>query len=84
MEDQTIEYIDKVEKVTPKKDIILSSVDPARIPSRSLDDIDDDDHNGEPYDYVDDQQIGDEVNIITNDGERESDMSKYENLSEAP
>ena len=34
--------------------------------------------------YVDDQQLGDEVNIPTNDGEGESDMSQDENLGEAP
>lgn len=83
MEDQNIEDMDKVDKATPKKDISLSNVDPIRLPSHNLDVIGGDDHNGEPYDYVDNQQLGDEVNIPTNDGEGDSDISQYENLSEA-
>lgn len=83
MEDQTIEDIDKVENVTPKKDISLSNVDQVQLPSHNMDAIDGDDHDGEPYDYVDDQQLGDEVNIPTNYGEGESDVSQDENLSEA-
>lgn len=54
MEDQTIEDIDKVEKATPKKDIILYNVDPFQLPSHNLDVIGGDDYNGVPYDYVDD------------------------------
>lgn len=75
MEDQTIEDIDKVEKATPKKDISLFNVDPVQLPSHNLDDIGGDDHNGESYDYVDDQQLGYEVIILTNNGEREIDIS---------
>ena len=55
MEDQNIEDIDKVEKTTPKKDISLSNVDPVRLPNNNLDVIEGDDHNGNPYDYVDGQ-----------------------------
>ena len=84
MEDQTIEDIDKVENTTPKKDIDLSNIDPIRLPIHNLDTNSGDDQNSESYDYVDDQQLGDVVNIPTNDNERENDMSQDENLGEAP
>lgn len=84
MEGQTIEDIDKVEKDTHKKNINLFNVDPVQLPSHNLDAIGDDDRNGEPYDYVEDQQLGDEVNIPINNGERKSDISKDENLGQAP
>lgn len=51
MEDQTIEYIVKLEKDTPKKDINLSNIYPIQLPSHNLDAIGGDDQNGEPYDY---------------------------------
>lgn len=70
-----IEDINKVEKATPKKDISLSYVDPVRLPSHNVDVIGGDDHNGKPYDYVDDQQLRDEVNILTNDDEWDIYMS---------
>lgn len=62
----------------------MSNVDLVRLPSHNLDAIGGDDHNGEPYDYDDDQQLGDEVNIPTNDGEGKNDVSQDENLGEAP
>lgn len=55
MEDQTIEDIYKVEKVTPMKVTSLSNFDPVRLLSHNLDDIGGDYLNGEPHDYVDDQ-----------------------------
>ncbi|MCI74986.1 hypothetical protein A2U01_0096252, partial [Trifolium medium] len=58
MEDRTIEDIDKVEKTTPKKYISLSNVDPIRLPVHNLDTSGGDVQNGEPHDYVDDQQLG--------------------------
>ncbi|MCI98198.1 hypothetical protein A2U01_0119501, partial [Trifolium medium] len=58
MEDQTIEDIDKVEKTTPKKYISLSNVDPIRLSVHNLESIGGDVQNGEPHDYVDDQQLG--------------------------
>lgn len=83
MEDQTIEDIDKVEKTTPKKDINLSSIDLVRLPVHNLDTINDNDQNGEPNDYVDDQKLGDGVNIPTTYDEWENDISQDDNLSEA-
>lgn len=62
----------------------MSNAYPVWLPSHNLDVIGGDDQNDEPYDYVDDQQLGVEVNIPTNDGEEESDMSRDETLGEAP
>ena len=70
MEDKNIKDIDKVEKTTPNKNISLSNINLVRLPNHNLDAICGDDHNGDPYDYVDDQQLGDEVNIPTNDDEK--------------
>lgn len=72
MEDQTLEYIYKMEKTTPEKDINLSNINPVPLPIHNLDTISGDNQNDEPHDYVDDQQLRDEVNILTNyDGGRE-------------
>ncbi|CAJ2671557.1 unnamed protein product [Trifolium pratense] len=81
--DQTIEDIDKVEKTTPEKDVSLSNIDPVRLPVHNLDTIGGDVQNGEPHDYVDDQQLGEEV-YIPADNDEENDMSQDENLGEAP
>ncbi|CAJ2637320.1 unnamed protein product [Trifolium pratense] len=83
MTDQTIEDIDKVEKTTPEKDVSLSNIDPVRLPVHNLDTIGGDVQNGEPHDYVDDQQLGEEV-YIPADNDEENDMSQDENLGEAP
>ncbi|CAJ2645756.1 unnamed protein product [Trifolium pratense] len=83
MEDQIIEDIDKVEKTTPEKDVSLSNIDPVRLPVHNLDTIGGDVQNGEPHDYVDDQQLGEEVYILA-DNDEENDMSQDENLGEAP
>jgi hypothetical protein len=83
MEDQTIEDIDKVEKTTPKKDISLSNVDPVRLPVHNLDTTGGEVQNDEPHDYVDNQQLGEEINIPA-DNDKENDMSRDENLGEAP
>ncbi|MCI11081.1 hypothetical protein A2U01_0032180, partial [Trifolium medium] len=83
MENQTIEDIDKVKKTTPKKNISLSNVDPIRLHVHNLEIIGGDVQNGEPRDYVDDQQLGEEVNITT-DNDEENDISQDENLGEAP
>lgn len=61
MEDQPIKDIDIVEKTTPKKNINLSNTDKVWLPSHNLDVIGGDNQNGEPYDYVNDQQLGEEV-----------------------
>lgn len=61
MEDQNIKEIEKVEKDTPNKDISLSNVDAVQLPSHNLDAIGSDDHNSEPYDYVDNKQLGDDI-----------------------
>ncbi|GAU22987.1 hypothetical protein TSUD_98150 [Trifolium subterraneum] len=81
MEDQTIEDIDKVEKTTPKKDVSLSNIDPVRLSVHNLDTIGGDVQNGEPHEYVDDQQLGEEV-YIPADNDEENDMSQDENLGE--
>src|SRR6266487_4225588 len=83
MEDQTIEDTDKVENTTPKKDVSLSNIDPVRSPVHNLDTIGGDVQNGEPHEYVDDQQLGEEV-YIPADNDEENDMSQDENLGEAP
>ncbi|CAJ2679244.1 unnamed protein product [Trifolium pratense] len=75
--------IDKVEKTTPEKDVSLSNIDPVRLPVHNLDTIGGDVQNGEPHDYVDDQQLGEEV-YIPADNDEENDMSQDENLGEAP
>ena len=62
----------------------MSNVDPVQLPNHNPDVIGGDDQNGELYDYVDDQKIGDEINIPTNNDEGESSMSQDENLGEAP
>lgn len=84
MEDQTIEYIDKGEKNTPKKDISLSNIDSVWLPIHNLDIIGGGDQNDELHDHVNDQQLEDEVNIQTNVDEDENDISQYENLGKAP
>ncbi|GAU50368.1 hypothetical protein TSUD_284660 [Trifolium subterraneum] len=83
MKDQTIEDIDKMEKTTRKKDVTLSNIDSVRLPVHNLDTIGGDVQNGEPHEYVDDQQIGEEVNIPA-DNDEENDMSHDNNLGEAP
>lgn len=55
MEDQTIEYIDKAERTTPKKDINFYNINPIWLPVHNLDTIDGANHTGEPHDYVNDQ-----------------------------
>ncbi|PNX65828.1 hypothetical protein L195_g062791, partial [Trifolium pratense] len=49
----------------------------------NLDTIGGDVQNGEPHDYVDDQELGEEV-YIPADNDEENDMSQDENLGEAP
>lgn len=83
MEDQTIEDVDKVEKTTPKKDISLSNIGPVQLHVHNLDTIGGDHQNGEPRDYVDDQQVRDELNIPTNNDKEETDVSQDEDLGEA-
>ncbi|MCI77722.1 hypothetical protein A2U01_0098992, partial [Trifolium medium] len=61
----------------------MSNVDPVRLPVHNLDTIGGDAQNGELHDYVDDQQLGDDVNIPANNDE-ENDMSQDGNLGEAP
>src|SRR4051812_28148824 len=84
MEEKTIEDIDEVDKTTPNKDINLSNISLVRLPNNNnLNVIGGDDQNGEPYDYVDDQKLGDEINIPSNDDEWNRDISQDENLGEA-
>lgn len=73
-----------MEKTTPKKDIILSNIDPVRLPVHNLDTIGSDDHNGEPYDYIVDKHLRYEVDIPTNDDEGENYMSHDDSLGESP
>lgn len=73
-----------MEKTTLKKDIKLSNIDLVRLLVHNLDTIGGYDKNGDLLDYVDDKQLGDEVNIPPNDDEWENDTSQDENLGEAP
>ncbi|KAF1865925.1 hypothetical protein Lal_00033387 [Lupinus albus] len=40
--------------------------------------------NGEQHDYVDDQQLRDELDVSIDIGENEHEMSQYENLGDTP
>ena len=84
MEDQTIEDIDKIEKTTSKIDNRLSNVDPVRMPLRDLDTIENNVQNDEQHDDVDDQQLGDDFDVLIDDVEKEHEMSQDEDLGDAP
>jgi len=58
MEEQTIENIDKVEKVTLKKHWNLIDVDPMLLLIHNLDNYESNVQPGEQHDDVDDQQLG--------------------------
>lgn len=61
MEVKTTKDINKVEKSTMlEKDNIVCGVDPVRLPNSNPKTINGNVNNGEPHDYVGDQQFGDE------------------------
>nr|KYP52472.1 Retrovirus-related Pol polyprotein from transposon TNT 1-94 [Cajanus cajan] len=63
MEDQTIEDINKVEKTTPKKDNNLTDGNLMWLPIHNLDKVETDAQNDEEHGDVDDQQIGDVLEV---------------------
>ncbi|WVZ06448.1 hypothetical protein V8G54_019794 [Vigna mungo] len=73
MEDQTIEDIDKVEKSTPNEDGNVIDVEPIRLSINDLDiDVHDDEKNGD----INNQQVGDSLDVpIDNVDEEEHDES---------
>ncbi|WVZ20167.1 hypothetical protein V8G54_007489 [Vigna mungo] len=80
MEDQTIEDIDKVEKSTPKEDGNVTDIDPIRL---SINDLDIDVHDDEQHGDIDNQQVGDSLNVpIDNVDEEEHDVSQDESLGD--
>ncbi|RDX66455.1 hypothetical protein CR513_54773, partial [Mucuna pruriens] len=84
MEDQTIEDIDKVKKSTPEKDNSLFEIDPVLMPVHDLDTVDNNVQNGEQYNYVGNQQLGDGFDVpLDDDAEKEQEMSQDENLGDA-
>ncbi|RDX70077.1 hypothetical protein CR513_50720, partial [Mucuna pruriens] len=85
MEDQTIEDIDKVKKSTPKKDNSLSEINSVRMLIHDLDIANNDVQNGDQYNYVGDQQLGNGYDIpLDDDAEEEQEMSQDENLGDVP
>lgn len=80
MEDQTIEDIDKMEKITPEIDNGLSDVDPV---IHDLDTAENNVQNDEQHDDVGDQQLGDNFDVPNDNAEEEHEMSQDEDLGDA-
>ncbi|RDX70374.1 hypothetical protein CR513_50386, partial [Mucuna pruriens] len=79
MEDQTIEDIDKVKKTTLEKDNSLSEIDLVRMLVHDLNIVENNVQNGEQYNYVGDQHLGECFDVPPDDdAKEEQEMSQDE------
>lgn len=60
----------------------MSNIDLVLLLVHNLDTIGGDDKNDEPHDYFNDKQLGNEVNIPTNNGQEKDDIEReYDNIT---
>ena len=83
IEDQTIEDINKVRDIIPEKDSNLTDGNSMRLFVHNLNNVETNAQNNEKHDDVDDQQVGDEIEVPIDDAQEERDMMLM-NLSEGP